>query len=432
MRFAILEGGRQPPAAAPAHRPALPRPGRGRPRAPCARPPWPGPCAPAWTAWATWSCPTWSPGALLALGMTGAYGFTEAMAPFLSHPVPREVWEPCDGRPRASWKPSAPWTPPRAARPRVLPALLPALEALGARVEVREFAARAAATSWPPGASPGSSSPPTWTPCRPTSAPLGGRRPLRPGRLRRQGPDRRPAHGHREAPGRRAWPGWASPGRRPTASAPRTPCRWKRPLPACRALINGEPTELKVATGQRGVRNLLLDLPRRSPPTAAARTGPQRHPGPPGLAGGRPRAAPGPASRPGPRGVEPRHHPGRRGRQHRPRPRPGPAQPPHRARLGLPGGRGRPCARPGAAMEVEVDEPPCLYPRPARLRPGLRALRLRRPGLRALIPGRTAALAGPGSIRVAHTADEHLTLHDLKAGADLNARLARHFLQEPP
>jgi diaminopimelate decarboxylase len=33
------------------------------------------------------------PGALLALGMTGAYGFTEAMAPFLSHPVPREVWE---------------------------------------------------------------------------------------------------------------------------------------------------------------------------------------------------------------------------------------------------------------------------------------------------------------------------------------------------
>ena len=38
--------------------------------------------------------PDLAPGALLALGMTGAYGFSEARAPFLSHPVPREVWEP--------------------------------------------------------------------------------------------------------------------------------------------------------------------------------------------------------------------------------------------------------------------------------------------------------------------------------------------------
>ena len=37
--------------------------------------------------------PRVEPGTLLAMGMTGAYGFTEAMAPFLSHPVPREVWE---------------------------------------------------------------------------------------------------------------------------------------------------------------------------------------------------------------------------------------------------------------------------------------------------------------------------------------------------
>lgn len=33
------------------------------------------------------------PGTLVVLGMTGAYGFTEAMAPFLSHPAPREAWE---------------------------------------------------------------------------------------------------------------------------------------------------------------------------------------------------------------------------------------------------------------------------------------------------------------------------------------------------
>jgi diaminopimelate decarboxylase len=38
--------------------------------------------------------PDLAPGNLLAFGMTGAYGFTEAMAPFLSHPAPPEVWEP--------------------------------------------------------------------------------------------------------------------------------------------------------------------------------------------------------------------------------------------------------------------------------------------------------------------------------------------------
>jgi diaminopimelate decarboxylase len=36
--------------------------------------------------------PELEPGSLLAFGTTGAYGFTEAMAPFLSHPVPAEVW----------------------------------------------------------------------------------------------------------------------------------------------------------------------------------------------------------------------------------------------------------------------------------------------------------------------------------------------------
>lgn len=36
--------------------------------------------------------PELQPGTLLAFGMVGAYGFTEAMAPFLSHPVPAEIW----------------------------------------------------------------------------------------------------------------------------------------------------------------------------------------------------------------------------------------------------------------------------------------------------------------------------------------------------
>jgi len=38
--------------------------------------------------------PELEPGTLLAFGTVGAYGFTEAMAPFLSHPVPPEVWVP--------------------------------------------------------------------------------------------------------------------------------------------------------------------------------------------------------------------------------------------------------------------------------------------------------------------------------------------------
>ena len=35
--------------------------------------------------------PELGPGSLLAFGTVGAYGFTEAMAPFLSHPVPPEI-----------------------------------------------------------------------------------------------------------------------------------------------------------------------------------------------------------------------------------------------------------------------------------------------------------------------------------------------------
>jgi diaminopimelate decarboxylase len=38
--------------------------------------------------------PELRPGSLLAFGTAGAYGFTEAMAPFLSHPVAAEIWVP--------------------------------------------------------------------------------------------------------------------------------------------------------------------------------------------------------------------------------------------------------------------------------------------------------------------------------------------------
>ncbi len=52
------------------------------------------------------------------------------------------------------------------------------------------------------------------------------------------------------------------------------------------------------------------------------------------------------------------------------------------------------------------------------------------PQLRELIPDRTVVLAGPGSIAVAHTEHEHITLPDLALGVALNKRLAIYFLKD--
>jgi acetylornithine deacetylase len=50
------------------------------------------------------------------------------------------------------------------------------------------------------------------------------------------------------------------------------------------------------------------------------------------------------------------------------------------------------------------------------------------PRLRALVPDGTVALAGPGSALLAHAADERITTDELSAGLTLNLRLARHLL----
>lgn len=50
--------------------------------------------------------------------------------------------------------------------------------------------------------------------------------------------------------------------------------------------------------------------------------------------------------------------------------------------------------------------------------------------LRHLVPNGAVVLAGPGSIAVAHTDDEHLSLDDLIAGVELNRRLASAFLAD--
>lgn len=51
------------------------------------------------------------------------------------------------------------------------------------------------------------------------------------------------------------------------------------------------------------------------------------------------------------------------------------------------------------------------------------------PRLRALVPGGVVVLAGPGTITVAHSTDERLSLADLRAGVELNGRLAARFLE---
>ncbi len=52
------------------------------------------------------------------------------------------------------------------------------------------------------------------------------------------------------------------------------------------------------------------------------------------------------------------------------------------------------------------------------------------PQLRDLIPDRTVVLVGPGSISLAHTENEHITLAALTSGVALNKRLAIHFLKD--
>jgi acetylornithine deacetylase len=51
------------------------------------------------------------------------------------------------------------------------------------------------------------------------------------------------------------------------------------------------------------------------------------------------------------------------------------------------------------------------------------------PRLRRLVPSQQVALCGPGTIRVAHTLDEHITGTELRAGCELLVALAENFLQ---
>jgi len=206
---------------------------------------------------------------------------------------------------------------------------------------------------------------------------------------------------------------------------------WKDRFQQCRVLINGEPTELKLGTGQRGLESVVLStkgLAAHSGSPELGRSaiqellqwvqGLQAHPGP----------------------VDPQLGP-------------------EVWNLGIIQGgeavnvvpahaEARILARTvpgttfwetvlelqpdGASIESILSEPWDRYPEVPGFEHAPMPFGSDAPCLRALIPDRTVVLAGPGTIRVAHTEDEHIDLEDLTAGIELNLRLALHFMEDRP
>ncbi len=206
--------------------------------------------------------------------------------------------------------------------------------------------------------------------------------------------------------------------------------RWLPRFRACRVLINGEPTELKLASGQRGLDHLRLRCTGRSAHSGSPHLGhsatldlldwvqeirslpcaEDSQLGPEvwnlGLLQG------GNAVNVVPAQAEAHLHvrtvPGSTFRR----------------------GVETSCPDRGECA-VLLSEPPDSYPEIPGFEFRAMPFGSDAPQLRDLIPDRTVVLAGPGSISVAHTDDEHLSLADLDAGIELNRRLALHFLEQP-
>jgi acetylornithine deacetylase len=225
-----------------------------------------------------------------------------------------------------------------------------------------------------------------------------------------------------------AWLGVA--GEETDSLGAREALRWKDRFRRCRVLVNGEPTELKLATGQRGVDHLCLRCHGKAAHSGSPQLGhsasldlldwlqalrrlplkEDAHLGPEvwnlGLlrGGNAVNVIPSEAEA----DISVRTLPGSTFRvdaeRHRPR---------------------------GGELQVRLSEPPDRYPEIPGFEQAPMPFGSDAPQLRELIPDRTVVLAGPGSIRVAHTDDEHLRLADVMAGIALNRRLALHFLEKP-
>jgi len=196
---------------------------------------------------------------------------------------------------------------------------------------------------------------------------------------------------------------------------------------ACVVLVCGEPTGLKLATGQRGVQHYILRCRGRAAHSSTPEQGSSAlwplldwlqalkqlpHPADPEL------------------GAE-SWNLGIVSGGDAPNVVPDFAQAHLHARV-LPGSelesRIRALRPPQGEVELRLSEPPDRYP----LIPGFEHAPMPfgsdTPQLRALVPDRTAVLAGPGSILVAHGPGECISLPELEAGVELARRLALHFL----
>jgi acetylornithine deacetylase len=194
-----------------------------------------------------------------------------------------------------------------------------------------------------------------------------------------------------------------------------------------KALINGEPTELKLATGQRGVQHVHLQCQGRAVHSGSPQLG---HNATWPLLDWLQRV------REQPRPVDAQLGPelwnlGLLNAGEALNSVPARAEAHLMARV-VPGStfldEVRRLAPPEGSVELRLDEPADLYPALSGFEHAAMPFGSDAPALRALVPDRTVVLAGPGSISVAHTLDEHLSLADLEAGVDLNRRLALHFL----
>lgn len=198
-------------------------------------------------------------------------------------------------------------------------------------------------------------------------------------------------------------------------------------LSRCRALINGEPTELKLAAGQRGVENLELACRGR----AAHGGSPER--GHSALLDlldwltAMRRLALGQDPDLGPEvwnlgilqaGAAVNIVPDQAVARLNLRTVPGSG---FRAALAA-------LAPAQGELRVLLADAPCRFPAVPGFERAAVPFGSDLPQLAALAPDAVPVLAGPGSITVAHTADECLSAADLAAGIDLNHRLALHFL----
>ncbi len=194
-----------------------------------------------------------------------------------------------------------------------------------------------------------------------------------------------------------------------------------------KVLINGEPTELKLATGQRGVQHVCLHCQGRAAHSGSPQLGHNATwPLLDWLQRLRDQARP----------MDPQLGPelwnlGLLQAGEALNSVPANAEAHLMARV-VPGStfldEVRRLAPPEGTVDLRLDEPADLYPTVPGFDHAPMPFGSDAPALRLLVPDRTVVLAGPGSITVAHTLDEHLSLADLEAGVDLNHRLALHFL----